>query len=75
MGARLPVCRVQPRCLHGVVQWPGLFDRLALAGECIASHKSVRRCTFNQNSGPLRNNRARMSAVGAVIARGRCMVH
>jgi len=37
-------------------------------GECIASHRSVRRCTFNQKSGLLPNTRARMSAVGAVTA-------
>src|SRR5215217_4848688 len=37
-------------------------------GEFIASHKSLRRCTFSQKSALLPNTRARMSAVGAVTA-------
>jgi protein PsiE len=38
-------------------------------GLCSASHRSLRRCTFSQNSGLLPNTRARMSAVGAVTLR------
>ena len=37
-------------------------------GEFIASHKSLRRCTFSQKSALLPNTRARISAVGAVTA-------
>src|SRR5450759_484030 len=38
-------------------------------GECIASQRSLRRCTFSQKSGLLPNTRARISAVGAVTLR------
>jgi hypothetical protein len=44
-------------------------------GVFIASHKSVRRWTFSQNSGSLPKTRARISAVEAVTFRGRCRVH
>src|SRR5437879_5984361 len=37
-------------------------------GECIASQRSLRRCTLSQKSGLLPNTRARMRAVGAVTA-------
>jgi hypothetical protein len=38
-------------------------------GEFMASRKSPRRCTLSQNSGPLPNTRARISAVEAVTLR------
>ena len=38
-------------------------------GLFIASHKSLRRCTFSQKSGLLPNTRARMSAVATVTVR------
>src|SRR5271154_4920237 len=39
------------------------------AGEFIASHKSLRRCTFSQNSALFPNTRARINAVRAVTLR------
>src|SRR5262249_50731143 len=38
-------------------------------GEFSASHRSLRRCTFSQNSALLLNTRASIRAVSAVIAR------
>ena len=39
------------------------------SGECRASHRSLRRCTFSQKSALLPNTRASIRAVSAVIAR------
>src|SRR5258707_4585797 len=52
-----------------VSQRPGALDPFAFARRVHRFHRSVRRCTFSQNSGLLPKTRARMSAVGAVTVR------
>jgi hypothetical protein len=41
--------------------------RFISLGECIAFHKSVRRCTFSQNSALLPKTRARISSKGSNV--------
>ena len=54
---------------HAALSGRALLIRSRSRGECVASQRSLRRCTFNQNSGLLPNTRASMSAVGAVTLR------
>src|SRR6266700_1432163 len=69
-GARSSTCRQHNSSRHAAsVKGRARSIRLRSRGECIASHRSLRRCTLSQKSGLLPNTRARMSAVAAVTLR------
>ena len=74
--SRLPRSRISARGTS-FRDWPHAASvngrarsiRLRSRGECIASPRSVRRCTLSQKSALLPNTRARMRAVAAVTLR------